>query len=167
VFLLRLIRRSAPLNQRFFLTTQHASSQLDPPQTEDGNKVPVSHGTGEKMKVIAKTPFVHLGGLLAFIYVGIEFTIGSWAVTYIVEVRGGGDDSGYVSSGFFGGLMVGRVLHVLVSWVISEQNAVLVYMVVALGLQVVSRAALNRDATLILGKLFSSSGKSTAYSATP
>jgi fucose permease len=99
------------------------------------------------MKVIAKTPFVHLGGFLAFIYVGIEFTIGSWAVTYIVEVRGGGDDSGYVSSGFFGGLMVGRVLHVFVSWVISEQNAVLVYMVVALGLQVVSRAALNREAT--------------------
>jgi fucose permease len=114
---------------------------------EGGNKVLVSHGTGEKMKVIAKTPFVHLGGFLAFIYVGIEFTIGSWAVTYIVEVRGGGDDSGYVSSGFFGGLMVGRVLHVFVSWVISEQNAVLVYMVVALGLQVVSRVVSDRNAT--------------------
>jgi fucose permease len=99
------------------------------------------------MKLIVKTPFVHLGGLLAFIYVGIEFTIGSWAVTYIVEVRGGGDDSGYVSSGFFGGLMVGRVLHVFVSWVISEQNAVLVYMVVALGLQVVSRPVHNGHAT--------------------
>jgi len=91
------------------------------------------------MKIIAKDPFVHLAGILACIYVGIEFMIGSWAVTYIVEVRDGGDDSGYISSGFFGGLMVGRVLHVFVSWVVSEQNAVLVYILAAVGLQVVSR----------------------------
>ena len=39
----------------------------------------------------------------------VEVTIGGWIVTYIIQVRGGGPSSGYVSSGFFGGLTFGRV----------------------------------------------------------
>lgn len=93
--------------------------------------------TSAKMKLIASSKFVHLASVLACIYVGLEFTIGSWAVTYVVEALGGGDDSGYISSGFFGGLTVGRVLHIPISWVISEQNGVMIYILLALGLQVV------------------------------
>jgi fucose permease len=40
---------------------------------------------------------------------GVEVTTGGWIVTYIIEKRGGGQSSGYVSSGFFAGLTVGRV----------------------------------------------------------
>jgi len=47
-----------------------------------------------KMKRILKSPFVYLVALFSWIYVGIEVTIGGWAVTYIVEVRGGGENSG-------------------------------------------------------------------------
>lgn len=32
-----------------------------------------------------------------------KVTIGGWIVTYIINVRGGGPSSGYVSAGFFGG----------------------------------------------------------------
>ena len=39
----------------------------------------------------------------------MEVTLGGWIVTYIIEVRGGGPSSGYISSGFFGGLTFGRV----------------------------------------------------------
>ena len=39
----------------------------------------------------------------------VEVTIGGWIVTYIIQVRGGGPSSGYISSGFFGGLTFGRV----------------------------------------------------------
>ena len=39
----------------------------------------------------------------------VEVTLGGWIVTYIIEVRGGGPSSGYISSGFFGGLTFGRV----------------------------------------------------------
>ena len=39
----------------------------------------------------------------------MEVTLGGWIVTYVIEVRGGGPSSGYISSGFFGGLTFGRV----------------------------------------------------------
>jgi fucose permease len=38
------------------------------------------------------------------VYVGVEVTIGGWIVTFMLDVRGGGSSSGYVSSGFFGGM---------------------------------------------------------------
>jgi fucose permease len=101
--------------------------------------IPPVEGVGATMRQIAKTPFVHLAGILSCVYVGIEFTIGSWAVTFIIEERGGNSDSGYISTGFFGGLMIGRILHVFVTMVLSEQVAVLSYIIIALALQVVSR----------------------------
>ncbi|EKM58041.1 uncharacterized protein PHACADRAFT_89844 [Phanerochaete carnosa HHB-10118-sp] len=52
---------------------------------------------------------VHLLAFFILIYVGVEVTIGGWTVTYIVDERGGGSSAGYVSAGFFGGLMFGRV----------------------------------------------------------
>jgi len=32
-----------------------------------------------------------------------KVTIGGWIVTFIIDVRGGGPSSGYISAGFFGG----------------------------------------------------------------
>ena len=66
---------------------------------------------------------VHLFAVFILVYVGIEVTLGGmsvvtaflyavpgsrrysgWIVTYIIDVRGGGPSSGYISSGFFGGV---------------------------------------------------------------
>ena len=44
-----------------------------------------------------------------FTYVGLEFSIGSWIVTFVINERHGGPSAGYISSGFFGGLTVGRL----------------------------------------------------------
>ena len=69
---------------------------------------------------------VHLMAFFIFTYVGVEVTIGGkassfwsrrhsnydrvgWIVTYIINERNGGSSSGYISSGFWGGLTVGRV----------------------------------------------------------
>lgn len=38
---------------------------------------------------------------------GIEVSIGGWATTFLLEERNGDDRSGYVTSGYFGGLTVG------------------------------------------------------------
>lgn len=57
----------------------------------------------------------------------VEVTLGGWIVTYIIEVRGGGPSSGYVSSGFFGGLTVGRVGLLWVNRLIGERRAVFLY----------------------------------------
>ncbi|KAG2354067.1 hypothetical protein BDR07DRAFT_1430916 [Suillus spraguei] len=40
----------------------------------------------------------------------VEVIMGGWMVTYIIDVRGGGPSSGYISSGFWGGLMTGRIV---------------------------------------------------------
>ncbi|EEB94747.1 hypothetical protein MPER_06391 [Moniliophthora perniciosa FA553] len=70
---------------------------------------------------------VHLMAFFIMVYVGVEVTIGgrllvvwirdadvelttpvSWIVTFIIRERQGGPSSGYISSGFFGGLALGR-----------------------------------------------------------
>ncbi|TFY79852.1 hypothetical protein EWM64_g4162 [Hericium alpestre] len=51
---------------------------------------------------------VHLLALFILIYVGTEVTIGGWIVTFIIQVRGGGASSGYISTGFFAGMTLGR-----------------------------------------------------------
>lgn len=71
-------------------------------------------------------------------------------MTYIINVRGGGSSSGYVSSGFFGGLTLGRVgllwvnqkvsfarppLYVILTWYnkVGERRAIFLYTVIAIG----------------------------------
>jgi hypothetical protein len=102
---------------------------------------PKSSGSANKMGRIVRDPVVLLVCLWAFIYVGTEVTIGGWIVTFLREVRGAGPSAGYVSSGFFGGLTVGRVIHVPVARIAPERYILFVYGVLALGLQVVSRTA--------------------------
>ncbi|OJT08117.1 hypothetical protein TRAPUB_972 [Trametes pubescens] len=47
--------------------------------------------------------------LFIFTYVGVEVTIGGWIVTYVINERHGGANSGYISSGFFGDLLAGAI----------------------------------------------------------
>lgn len=74
-------------------------------------------------KAVMRTRAVHLLAFFILVYVGVEVTIGGtcsaelamhsskipmlfigWIVTFIINVRGGGPSSGYISSGFFGGM---------------------------------------------------------------
>ncbi|KAG1840110.1 MFS general substrate transporter [Suillus tomentosus] len=75
---------------------------------------------------------VHLLAAFTLLYVGAEVTLGGWIVTYIIDVRGGGPSSGYVSSGFFGGLMVGRVALLWLNKKIGERLALFIYTVLAI-----------------------------------
>lgn len=69
---------------------------------------------------------VHLLAFFALAYVGVEFTLAGmssicsfsavliyfdlgWIVTFIIDKRHGGPSSGYISSGFFAGMTLGRV----------------------------------------------------------
>jgi fucose permease len=70
---------------------------------------------------------VHLLATFIFIYVGIEVTIGGWIVTYIIEERGGGPSAGYISSGFFGGLTLGRILLLWVNEKVGERRVIFLY----------------------------------------
>ncbi|KAJ7784336.1 MFS general substrate transporter, partial [Mycena metata] len=85
---------------------------------------------------ILSTKTVHLLAFFILIYVGIEVTIGGWIVTYIIDVRGGGPSSGYVSAGFFGGTVY-LSIHANTDWRIGENCVLFLYSVLAIGVEVV------------------------------
>ncbi|KAF8265759.1 major facilitator superfamily domain-containing protein [Lactarius quietus] len=92
---------------------------------------------GSKHKEIFKLKALHLLALFTLVYVGIEVTIGGWIVTYIIQVRDGGPSSGYISTGFFGGLTAGRVCLLWVNMKLGERVAIYVYALLAIGLELV------------------------------
>jgi hypothetical protein len=82
-----------------------------------------SESENSNFRQIFASKDVHLLAAFILVYVGIEDTIAGmsvmttspypvpdsrrcsgWIVTYIIDVRGGGPSSGYISSGFFGGM---------------------------------------------------------------
>ena len=62
-----------------------------------------------KYAQIFKIREVHILSMFALLYVGVEVTIGGWTVSYVQETRNGTSDAGYISSGFFAGMTLGRV----------------------------------------------------------
>ncbi|EKM74818.1 hypothetical protein AGABI1DRAFT_132859 [Agaricus bisporus var. burnettii JB137-S8] len=88
-------------------------------------------------KQILRVKAVHFLAFFILVYVGVEVTIGGWIVTFMLDVRGGGPSSGYVSSGFFGGLMLGRVLLLWVNKKIGERLVLFLYAFLAIGLELV------------------------------
>ncbi|KAG2032525.1 major facilitator superfamily domain-containing protein, partial [Suillus americanus] len=96
-------------------------------------------GTSEKSQFnqILRLREVHLLAFFILIYVGVEVTMGGWMVTYVIDVRGGGPSSGYISSGFFGGLMIGRVGLLWVNKKVGERRVLFIYSILAIGLELV------------------------------
>jgi len=80
---------------------------------------------------------VHLLSIFALLYVGVEVTIGGWITTYIIDVRGGGPSAGYISSGFFGGMMVGRLALLWLNKKIGEHRVLYLYAALAISLECV------------------------------
>ncbi|KAF7326923.1 MFS domain-containing protein [Mycena venus] len=80
---------------------------------------------------------VHVLAFFILVYVGVEVTIGGWITTYIIDVRGGGPSAGYISSGFFGGIMIGRLALLWLNKKIGEQRVLYLYIALAIGLELV------------------------------
>ncbi|CAN6617359.1 bypass of stop codon protein 6 [Trichomonascus vanleenenianus] len=63
------------------------------------------------MRVVATNKVVWMMAVSLFLYVGSEVTIGGWTSTFMIDARGGNiDKMGYVTTGFWTGLAVGRVV---------------------------------------------------------
>ncbi|RXW14533.1 hypothetical protein EST38_g11321 [Candolleomyces aberdarensis] len=90
-----------------------------------------------KFRQIMTNKSVQLLAFFILFYVGVEVTIGGWIVTYIIEIRNGGPSSGYISSGFFGGLTLGRVLLLPVNKLVGERRVLFIYAILAFGLDFV------------------------------
>jgi fucose permease len=96
--------------------------------------VNVNNSTSEHshLRQIFANKDVHLLAAFALLYVGAEVTVGGWIVTYVINVRGGGPSSGYVSTGFFSGLMIGRVALLWFNEKIGERLVLFIYAVLAI-----------------------------------
>ncbi|PIL28884.1 MFS general substrate transporter [Ganoderma sinense ZZ0214-1] len=92
--------------------------------------------SSNKYKQILGIKAIHLLSLFALIYVGTEVTIGGWSVTYVQDKRNGGANAGYISSGFFAGLMLGRLLLVWVNNKVGERRILFIYALLAIQLEV-------------------------------
>ena len=58
-----------------------------------------------------KTRVVLLGAVFIFAYQGAEVSISGWVISFLINARGGDPSSvGYVSSGFWAGITIGRFL---------------------------------------------------------
>ncbi|KAJ2915493.1 hypothetical protein MD484_g4897, partial [Candolleomyces efflorescens] len=95
-----------------------------------------ANGKG-KFRQIMTNRSVHFLAFFVLFYVGVEVTIGGWIVTYIIDVRKGGPSSGYISSGFFGGLSLGRVILLPVNKLVGERRVLFIYAALAFGLEFV------------------------------
>lgn len=65
--------------------------------------------TSERNTAMLKSKVVWLVGLFLFFYVGAEVSIGGWAVSFLLADRQGGKDVGYVATGFWAGIIIGRL----------------------------------------------------------
>ncbi|KAJ7832081.1 major facilitator superfamily domain-containing protein [Mycena olivaceomarginata] len=113
-------------------------------KTQDECLASVGEAAGETstsehstFRQILTTKTVHLLAFFILVYVGVEVTIGGWIVTYIIDVRGGGPSSGYVSAGFFGGLMTGRITLLWLNQKIGERRVLYLYSILAIGLELI------------------------------
>lgn len=92
---------------------------------------------GSHFKQIMRYRGVHLLAAFIFVYLGICASLGGWMVTFIISERGGGANSGYVSGGIAGGLVLGRLLLIWVNHKLGERLAVYVYAGFIIALEII------------------------------
>ncbi|KAJ3778318.1 MFS general substrate transporter [Lentinula raphanica] len=100
---------------------------------------PLESDTSERspFRQILSLKSVHTLAAFIFLYVGTEVTIGGWTVTYIIQQRDAGPSSGYIASGFWGGILLGRIILIPFNNRIGDRLVMLIYILLAVGLEIV------------------------------
>ncbi|KAJ6489886.1 major facilitator superfamily domain-containing protein [Mycena sanguinolenta] len=96
-----------------------------------------SMNSESSLRQIIPLKSVHLLSVYILVYVGLEATIGGWIVTYVIQAKESPNPGlvGYISTGYFGGIMLGRVLLLNVNKMVGEHRVLFIYFVIALGLE--------------------------------
>lgn len=89
----------------------------------------------QKYFELMRLRIVHIVALFIFVYVGTEVTLGAWSVSFLIHDRNGGSSSGYVSSGFFGGLALGRFALIWLNKLVGPTRVVYLYGTICIGLE--------------------------------
>ncbi|GAP89152.1 putative MFS transporter [Rosellinia necatrix] len=90
------------------------------------------------MTKLLKSKTLWLLSMFYFFHLGATFTAGGWVVEFLTTVRGGKLSSvGYIPTGFYGGLLAGRLLLPEPTFRFGEQRTILVYSAICAALQLV------------------------------
>lgn len=103
---------------------------------EPGEAQAAATARGNKFSQILGLRTVHALAFFILVYVGAEVTLGGWIVTFIISERDGGRSAGYISSGFFGGLTVGRIALMWINRKIGTPKVIFLYSVLVIGLEI-------------------------------
>lgn len=88
-----------------------------------------------KKALINKTTL--LGGLFVAAYQGAEVSISGWVISFLISYRNGDPAHvGYVTSGFWGGITLGRFILVAPAHKIGDRISIIVLTMVTIGFQV-------------------------------
>ena len=127
--------------------THQSTSSTEDPAT--ASSIPSSPSAGRRImrkRMLAdsvtwrclKNRSVVLGSLYLLAYVGSEVSLGGWLVTFMTTVRlGSSFTSGITQSGLWAGITCGRIVLGFVTGRLfkSEKHAAVVYLVIAMGLE--------------------------------
>ncbi|KAI0379911.1 MFS general substrate transporter [Hypomontagnella monticulosa] len=109
--------------------------------TTGNNSNPSKHRNRAAMVGMArlmKSKPLWLLSLFYFFSLGAGFTAGGWVVEFLTTVRGGDlAATGYVPTGFYGGMLAGRMLLAEPTFRYGEQRMLLVYSALCVALQLV------------------------------
>ncbi|PIL23349.1 hypothetical protein GSI_14660 [Ganoderma sinense ZZ0214-1] len=90
-----------------------------------------------KYKQILHVPAIHLMAFFMFAYSGAQGIIDAWIITFLVEERQGGPNTGYVSTGMYAACAIGPLVMIPLSRKLGGWRAVLLYALLALALELV------------------------------
>jgi fucose permease len=98
----------AESGQTLLTTVQRTTSHAENPNVPNWTKEP---GQLASMLKFFKSKTVILGALFIFAYQGAEVSISGWVISFLISTRHGNPSAiGYVTSGFWGGITLGRFL---------------------------------------------------------
>lgn len=89
-----------------FRNTEQDLARFEPDDEDVANNVVDT----ALLKLALKNKITWINALFIFFYQGSEVSIGGWIVTYLLDYRHGSHVVGYVASGFWGGVALGRLL---------------------------------------------------------
>lgn len=92
----------------------------------------------KEVRMMMKVRNIWLISLFFFFHLGVGMTAGGWVVQYLVQVRHGNlSTMGYVPSGFYGGICLGRLLLAEPTYRYGEFRMLLLYTALCFALQLV------------------------------
>ncbi|KAK8109614.1 Major facilitator superfamily domain- general substrate transporter [Apiospora kogelbergensis] len=117
-------------------------SKQNIPSTTTTNNEPRQKGTTraafQEMSVLLRSKSLWLLSLFYFFNLGALLTAGGWVVEFLTTVRGGSlARMGYVPTGYYGGLLLGRLLLAEPTFRLGERRMLLAYSAVCVALQLV------------------------------